>query len=74
MVNQNYVLTQEKLYCEHDEAAQIIPLALIIWMKQLPPCTEVCKTQIALMFWNIFEAARLSCYVIVTMKVLELTY
>ena len=74
MVNQNYVLTQGKLYCEDDEAAPIIRLALTIWIKQLPPCTKVCKTQIALMFWNIFKAASLSCYVIVTTKVLELTY
>ena len=40
------------------------------WVKQLPPCTIVCKTQIALIFKNIFKAASLSCYLIVIVKML----
>ena len=44
--------TQKKLCCVDDEAAHILynPLALSIWMKQLPPCTIVCKIQIAFFF------------------------
>ena len=41
-------------------------------MKQLPPCTIGCKTQIALIFLNIFKLTSLSCYIIATMKILEL--
>ena len=41
-------------------------------MKQLPPHTIGCKTQITLIFKIIFKAARLSCYIIVTVKNLEL--
>ena len=36
------------------------------------PETIGCKTQIALIFKNIFKAANLSCYIIVTVKILEL--
>ena len=41
-------------------------------MKQIPQYTTGCKIQIALIFWNIFKAASLSCHIIVAMKVLEL--
>ena len=43
---------KKKLCCVDDEAAHILynPLALSIWMKQLPPCTIVCKIQIAFFF------------------------
>ena len=41
-------------------------------MKQLPPYTIGCKTQINLIFKNIFKAASLSCYIIVTVKIFEL--
>ena len=41
-------------------------------MKQLPPYTIGCKTQITLIFKNIFKAASLSCYIIVTVKILGL--
>ena len=41
-------------------------------MKQLPPYTIGCKTQIALIFKNIFKAASLSRYIILTVKILEL--
>ena len=41
-------------------------------MKQLPPYTIGCKTQITLIFKNIFKAASLSCYIIATVKILEL--
>ena len=39
-----------------DEAVHILykPLSLSVWMKQLPPYTIGCKTQIALIFKNIF--------------------
>ena len=60
---------------EHlDEAVHILckPLPLSVWMKQLPPYTIGCKTQIALIFKNIFKTASLSCYIIVTAKVLKL--
>ena len=40
-------------------------------MKQLPPHTIGCKTQIALIFKNVFKAASLSCY-IVKVKLFEL--
>ena len=65
---------KKKLCCVDDEAARILykPLALSIWMKQLPPSTTVCKTQIALIFSNILnKTASLSCYVILTAKILE---
>ena len=73
----NYVLVVNQKYvfcCAHDKAVHIFykPLPLSIWMKQLPPYTIGCKTQIALIFWNIFKAASLSCYITVTMKILEL--
>ena len=60
---------------EHlDEAIHILnkPLPLSVWMKQLPPYTIVCKTQITLIFKNIFKAASLICYTTVTVKILEL--
>ena len=60
---------------EHlDEAVHILykPLPLSVWMKQLPPYTIGFKTQITLIFKNIFKAASLSCYIIVTVKILEL--
>ena len=60
---------------EHlDEAVHILYklLPLSVWMKQLPPYTIVCKTQITLIFKNIFKAASLSSYIIVTAKNLEL--
>ena len=41
-------------------------------MKQLPPYTMSCKTQITLIFKNTFKAASPSSYVIVTVKILEL--
>ena len=41
-------------------------------MKQLSPYTMSCKTQITLIFKNIFKAASLSSYIIVTVKILEL--
>ena len=43
-------------------------------MKQLKPRTIACKTQIALIFLNIFKAASLSCYIIVATKIIELMY
>ena len=54
------------------EAVHILykPLTLSVWMKQLPPYTIGCKTQIALIFKNIFKAASLSCYLIVIVKIL----
>ena len=55
-----------------DEALHILykPLPQLVWMKQLPPYTIGCKTQIALIFKNIFKAASLSCYLIVIVKML----
>ena len=41
-------------------------------MKQLSPYTMSCKTQITLIFENIFKAASLSSYIILTVKILEL--
>ena len=41
-------------------------------MKQLPPSTIGCKTQIALIFKNIFKAASLSCYIIVKVNIIKL--
>ena len=41
-------------------------------MKQLPPYTIGCKTQITLIFKSIFKTASLSCYIIVTVKNIEL--
>ena len=41
-------------------------------MKQLRPYTVGCKTQIALILKNISKAASLSCYIILTVKILEL--
>ena len=57
-----------------DEAVHILykPLPLSIWMKEVPPKTIRCKTQIALIFKNIFKAASLSCYIFVTIKILKL--
>ena len=40
-------------------------------MKQPPPYTIGCKTQIALIF-NIFKAASLSSYITVAVKILQL--
>ena len=40
-------------------------------MKQLPSYIIGCKTQIVLIFENTFKTASLSCYIIVTVKVLE---
>ena len=57
-----------------DEAVHILykPLPLPVWMKQLPPYTIGCKTQITLIFKNIFKAASFCCYITVTVKLLEL--
>ena len=54
-----------------DEAFHILykPLSLSVWMKQLPPYTIGCKTQIALIFKNIFKAASLNYYLIVIVKI-----
>ena len=54
------------------EVAHILykPFTLPVWMKQLPPYTISCKTQIALIFKNRFKAASLSCYLIVIVKIL----
>ena len=41
-------------------------------MKQLALYTTGSRTQIALIFKNIFKAASLSCYITVTINVLEL--
>ena len=41
-------------------------------MKQLSPYTMSCKTQITLIFENIFKAASLSSYIILTVKILQL--
>ena len=46
------------------------PWPLSVWMKQLPPYTKGCKTQITLIFKNVFKAARLSCYLILIVKIL----
>ena len=56
-----------------DEAVHLLyaPLPLSVWMKQLPPYTIDSKTQITLIFKNIFKAASLSCYITVTVKILE---
>ena len=55
-----------------DKAIHILynPLRLSVWMKQPPPYTIGCKTQIALIFKNIFKAASLSCYLIVIVKII----
>ena len=57
-----------------DKAIHILynPLRLSVWMKQPPPYTIGCKTQIALIFKNIFKAASLSRYIVQTVKILEL--
>ena len=49
-----------------DEAVRILnkPFPLSAWMKQLPPYTIGCKTQIALIFKNIFKVASLNCYLV----------
>ena len=54
-----------------DEAVHILykPLSLSVWMKQLPPYTIGCKTQIASIFKNIFKAASLNYYLIVIVKI-----
>ena len=41
-------------------------------MKQLPSYTIGCKTQIILIFKNTFKEASLRCYIIVTVKIVEL--
>ena len=41
-------------------------------MKQLPPYTIGFKTQIVLMFRNVFNVASLSSYIIGTMKIIGL--
>ena len=55
-----------------DEAVHILykSLPLSVWMKQPPPYKLGCKTQIALIFKNIFKAARLSCYLIAIVQTL----
>ena len=55
-----------------DEAVHILckPLPLSVWMKQLSPYAIGSKTQIVLIFKNIFKAASLSCYLIVIVKIL----
>ena len=65
---------KKNIFCAHDQGVYILykPLPLSIRMKQLPPYTIVCKTQIVLIFWNIFKAASLSSYIIVTIRLLEL--
>ena len=57
-----------------DKAIHILynPLRLSVWMKQPPPYTIGCKTQIALIFKNIFKAASLSSYITVAVKILQL--
>ena len=57
-----------------DEAVHILfkPLPLSVLMKQMPPYTIGSKIQIALILKNIFKTASLSCYKIVTLKILEL--
>ena len=69
-------LHTQNLCCAHDKAAHILYslLAMSIWIKQLQPCTIGCKTQIALIFYNIFNAASMSCSIIATTKILELMY
>ena len=64
----------KKIWCAHDEAVHILYrlLPLSILVKQLPPYTIDCRTQIAIISWNMFKAASLSYYLIVTMKILEL--
>ena len=60
---------------EHlDEPVHILykPLPLLVWMKQLRPYTIGCKTQVTLIFKNIYKAANLSCYITGTVKILEL--
>ena len=54
------------------EAVHILykPLTLSAWMKQLPWYSIVCKTQIALIFKNIFKTAILRYYLNVIVKVL----
>ena len=49
-----------------DEAVHILnkALPLSVWMKQLPSYAIGCKTQIALIFKNIFKEAILTCYLI----------
>ena len=41
-------------------------------MNQLPSYRVDCKTHIVLIFKNVFKVASLSCYIIVTVKILEL--
>ena len=60
---------------EHqDEPVHILykSLPLLVWMKQLRPYTIGCKTQVTLIFKNIYKAANLSCYITGTVKILEL--
>ena len=47
-------------------------LPLSIWMKQVALDIIDSRTQIALIFKNIFKAASLSCYITLTIKFLEL--
>ena len=76
--NENYLLElilNFQVSFEHlDEVAHILykPLPLPVWMEQLPPCTIGCKTQIILIFKNIFKATSLSCCIIVTEKIIQL--
>ena len=67
-------LDTKKLCYAHDEVAHILykALPLSLWIKQLPPYTIACKTQIILIFLNIFKTDSLSCYITETMKILEL--
>ena len=55
-----------------DEAVHILykSLPLSVWIKQPPPYKLGCKTQIALIFKNIFKAASLSCYLVLIVKIL----
>ena len=66
----NFQISPEHL----DEAVHLLyklwPLS--VWMKQLPPCTIGCKTQITSISQNMFKVASLSCYITVTVKILEL--
>ena len=57
-----------------DEATHMLykPRPLPVWMRQLPPYKNGSKNQIALIFKNIFKAASLSFYIIVTVRILEL--
>ena len=62
----NFALHLDEGLCK--TSCKTFPLS--VWMKQLSPYKIGCKTQIALIFKNIFKAASLSCYLIVIVKML----